>query len=490
MIARPSTEILNVPGGSAASSASALGLITAWFAFVLSTLSLYLILSEHQPVSTANLICSVASLWVCAFPVWRFYMHPERSIAYMPFVGIVYTLYFVEPIFSSKTFYPRFSNIPYLGFEPVEYASELVLLGLVTLMLGAFATRSWLRPLARVRREIDLERALPTLLFAAVVGFSLRLIFMSSGYNGSGIQFVVAVQRLGEASLAAILIAWLRGVAGWTYKAALVVLLTANIGLGLATSLMWEAALPILGLLLAYSWERRRIPWMLLLFLAAAFAPFQATKSQFRAANTRPDAVSLPHSVGLLGNFVETTFDRLSSGSITADEVQETSEARNNMMAMMTVVSDETPRSVPYWDGYTYSDALWHLIPRVVVPDKPAPSLGQEFPRRYGIIAYENATTSFNLPMIVECYVNYGPVGVAVGMFLIGLLCAALEYSLSASLGGALIGACLLSQLLIVESNFVLMFGAVPYMFLAVYLFLRVLPCTPKPTPAVREAVV
>jgi hypothetical protein len=488
MTARLSTEMLGVPGSDAARLASVNGLITGAFGSVLSILTVYLAIAQHQPITTVSLICSLASLWLCAFPVWRFYVDPERSIAYMPFVGLAYALYFVEPAFSSKAFYPPLSNIPNLGFEPVEYASELVLLGLAMLMLGAFATRRWLQPLGRVRHEIDLERALPALLIAAIIGFSVRLAFMTSGYQGNSAQMLIAVQRVGEASLAGILIAWLRGLASWTYKASLVLLVIANAGLGLGTSRLAEAVLPILVLVLAYSWERRQIPWALLLTLGVVIAPFQASKYEFRVANARPEVSSLPHSIALLGEFMQTTVDRVLGGSITTDEVQESSEGRNNMMAVMALVSRETPRSVPYWEGYTYSDALWHVIPRIIVPDKPAPILGQEFPRRYGIIAYENTGTTFNLPVIVECYINFGPVGVAVGMFMIGLLCAALEYSFSASVGGALIGACLLSQLLNVESNFVLVFGAVPYMFLTVYIFIRVLPRMPELPPATREA--
>jgi hypothetical protein len=86
------------------------------------------------------------------------------------------------------------------------------------------------------------------------------------------------------------------------------------------------------------------------------------------------------------------------------------------------------------------------------------------------------------MAMLLECYINFGSVGVALGMFTIGLICAALERSLSASVGGAVIGCTIFSQWLGVESDFVLVFGEVPYMFLALYAFVRALPAGPAST--------
>ncbi len=86
---------------------------------------------------------------------------------------------------------------------------------------------------------------------------------------------------------------------------------------------------------------------------------------------------------------------------------------------MFAHVMDMTPKRVDYLYGLSYKDLIWKLVPRVILPDKPDPKLGQLFGHMYQILAIDDTTTSINFPQLVELYVNFGIIGVVLGMFII-----------------------------------------------------------------------
>ena len=88
----------------------------------------------------------------------------------------------------------------------------------------------------------------------------------------------------------------------------------------------------------------------------------------------------------------------------------------------LLIVTSMTPKIVPYWDGYSYEILKSKIIPRIFWKNKPQDGLGNEFGRRYKILFDTNITTSWNMPILNEFYVNYGKKGVIFGMFMIGLL--------------------------------------------------------------------
>jgi hypothetical protein len=173
----------------------------------------------------------------------------------------------------------------------------------------------------------------------------------------------------------------------------------------------------------------------------------------------------------------------LENGHISPDDVADSGESRIDTLSTMAIVVDETPQRIPYWEGYTYSDLLWRIVPRFLLPNKPSPVMGQEFPRRYGLIDYYDESTAYNLSQAVELYINFGTIGVGLGMFVIGFLYRALDHALSASSGGALIGSVIFGGLMNIESNFCQVWGGIPLLILAFYMFVRLLPEVRATTP-------
>jgi NhaP-type Na+/H+ and K+/H+ antiporter len=114
--------------------------------------------------------------------------------------------------------------------------------------------------------------------------------------------------------------------------------------------------------------------------------------------------------------------------------------------------------------------------------DKPVETLGQWFGHKYRILDPEDAITSINLPWIVEFYVNFGPLGVVIGMAAVGALMALLEqFFLQPGMTEVevIAGWALLFRLFYQESNVSLMVGGLlPQMiFLGVLLFIALRLC-------------
>lgn len=138
---------------------------------------------------------------------------------------------------------------------------------------------------------------------------------------------------------------------------------------------------------------------------------------------------------------------------------------RSANMDMFADVIRRTPFEVPYWKGQTYYSLIGAAVPRFLWPDKPTKGLGQAFGHRYRYLDPTNLSTAINLPILIEFYVNFGGTAVLIGMLIVGSLYAVLDNILNRpgqSLLVSMIGLTLLLPLLLIESDFSLVFGGLP----------------------------
>jgi hypothetical protein len=442
---------------------------------VLLAMNVYFLWREHQPVSDYALVVASAMLWLAAFPLWHFVVARRRYIPFAPFATTLYWIYFALPVFSETPLFFLFRTGP--AWESVDEALDLSLAGLVCMLFGLYGTGRFLLNIPRIRRNIDFRRALPALVFLSAMSFAVRFATTGTTTRTYG-SAIFAFCTMGQLTLGALIIAWLRGYLNLGYKAAVSALIAGLVVVGLASGLLASIALPMVGFLFVYGWERRRIPWAFVLTGALLFVPFNTAKHEFRGAmwHTSDSQLSPENVVKLMTAFVTLTVEGVENGHFGSEDITRSDEARLNVLGLLAVVVNETPRNIPYWNGYTYSDLLWHLIPRIIVPDKPSPALGQEFPRRYGFIAYYDYDTSLNLPQLVELYINFGAIGVCLGMALIGFLYALMDHFFSASTGGVIIGSIMFSFLMNMESNFSLVFGGIPFFVILFYALIHLLP--------------
>ena len=151
--------------------------------------------------------------------------------------------------------------------------------------------------------------------------------------------------------------------------------------------------------------------------------------------------------------------------------VAQTAQRSANMDVFADVVR-RTPSEVPYWNGQTYLSLVGAAVPRFLWPDKPTKELGQAFGHRYRYLDPSNTSTAINLPITVEFYANFGSAAVFFGMLIVGAIYGALDSFVNKpgqSLLVSMIGLTLLLPLLIIESDFSLVFGGLPLSGLALW---------------------
>ena len=143
----------------------------------------------------------------------------------------------------------------------------------------------------------------------------------------------------------------------------------------------------------------------------------------------------------------------------------------------LLIVSKLTPQIVPYWEGHSYKILLTKFIPRIFWKNKPSDRLGNEFGQRYKRISVEDNTTSWNMPVLNEFYVNFGKMGVLFGMLIIGLLFGLITkfFSISNKLNvESTISFYIFVPLFFLESHLSLLLGAIvqSYIFLMLISFI------------------
>jgi len=441
--------------------------------------TLYLVSSSARssPGGALEDFYALALIWVTAVPTFQFLVSPRKTLPFFAAICVVYGVYFGLP---------RFNDRPLFGIEPWEPPPESVgpalaiaLLGVSMLVVGFHVSGPLLNRIPRVTQAVDLRAALSFFLICSSISVGVRLVTPRLAIPGSLGQVLMVVQFIGEICMGGILLAQLRGLLLRWQTFFLIGLIFVQVLSGILTGLLLNGMWPVIGLLFVYAWERRRLPVALLLVAGVIFVPLNAAKAEFRMRyGLRVSDVAGQTSFQRAGGFASAlghTLDRM-----TVDEMLQTTNSRLGQLATMAVVVYQTPSQVPYWNGYSYKDLWWHLVPRLLVPGKPSASFGQEFPRRYGLIDYQDADTAFNFPQLVECYANFGVAGVAIGMMIIGILYRLLDHLLVVNTGGVLIAGTLCARLLNVESDFAGVFGGIPLFVFVLYGFIRLLPSEPN----------
>ena len=150
-------------------------------------------------------------------------------------------------------------------------------------------------------------------------------------------------------------------------------------------------------------------------------------KDQFRdfTWNNNPGEQGLFYKMGSLLETYDVIFDTDNSilnktnGTRTLKRVFHSFES-------LVIVTKKSPNEIPFWDGYSYQILISKIVPRIFWRDKPSDTIGNEFGHRYQILTnnedYKDTSTSWNMPVLNEFYVNFGKKGVILGMFLLGVL--------------------------------------------------------------------
>jgi hypothetical protein len=425
----------------------------------------------------AALLCAF-----CLAPAWQYLGSSSRRppIPFISIIGVLYAIYFALP--AALGSYNQHYKIVLTPTRDYDDAVFVALAGWIALLCGLAVGRLVIpaSPATKHMQVTDgrLKRyGAPLLLIGLAVDLFRRvapvpieiagvLVFATSlGWFGSGILVMLNVRGelttpwrlLTYAGVAAF---FLLGIGSGSVAAAAfygtIIVVAAWIGRG-RLSTTW-----IMGILLA----------------AILIVSLRGVTDQYRKmawyTNEGQSAIEGPLMFfGLLQK-------RIVSDGIqgTVEKGFVTSAGRSANLDLLADVIRRTPDEVPYWGGETYLSLVGAFVPRFLWPDKPTKELGQGFGHRYGYIGANDSMTAINLPILVEFYVNFGMLGVVVGMFVVGIIYRLVERAVNRPGQDdiySLAGIVLMIPLTNIESDFSLGFGGLILNGLALWLVLRLI---------------
>lgn len=426
-----------------------------------------------------------AILFASSIPAFRFISRGEAGLPFLPVFGGVYAIHFGLPVFL----------LDFLGFRgwmfsdhTIERSLLLALSGLILLLLAFCVSlpgsKTALLPRLSLRwNPGKVKLAAP---IVGAVGLILTYIRMVIPIPPVLDQIIVFASGLSLVAILMLFILQLQGRLGLPHKLLLWgILLPAQLLLDLSTGAVYQVIKDVIPLILISWGMKRQMPWKAILVGLILLVLLRGNQPQFRTLASAPftAALSVLERSRL---FVEVIADNLASGQLLYAYAS-TLERTSHLITFADVV-EQTPETVPYWHGETYTTLATSLVPRILWPDKPTKTLGQAFGHRYGRLHPGDHTTSENLPQLIELYANFGAPGVLLGMFLIGLIYRALQVMLNhpqAGEGGLLTSAVIFTNLLSIESDFSLVFGSVLQYIVLLYLLMKPLrECGGKRTVA------
>src|SRR5262249_6737243 len=255
------------------------------------------------------------------------------------------------------------------------------------------------------------------------------------------------------------------------------VVLPLRLAMGFATGSTFQALEVVFLLTIVYWTTTRRFPLEVLIISLCLLVMLIPIRGEFRAITWYGEGADLS-TYDKFVLYVQTVAKMVRGQGMTWDEAVSNTAWRISHILTFGDVINLTPDFIPYMYGETYYPILTKPIPRILYPDKPIEDMGQLFGHRYRFLDANDFHTSFNLPQLVELYINFGPWGVAFGMFLIGLLfrCIQQLVGCSRNIGNIVLGSYTFMHLSFMENSFSMTLGVVFWFgvfFVALHCFIK-----------------
>lgn len=188
---------------------------------------------------------------------------------------------------------------------------------------------------------------------------------------------------------------------------------------GFNTGFRGMFVLPVVVFLVAIHFARGRFPWVsFALFTVIAFTVIMPLAHFYKIARQGHE-MSIAESI-------QYTVDQSRKVDLKqySDSMTQTLIRRYGIMPIFAPVTHKAGVVVPFQRGKTYKHLFTSFIPRFLWRDKPvlASFVGNELPRKFGIIGERDTKTSVGMGLMGEGYINFGLVGLLAVMLFYGVL--------------------------------------------------------------------
>lgn len=447
-------------------------------------IGLSLLLALWQTVPPQTLMGGLVLLWISSVPILLYAQGITRDpLPFAQYIGAYYFVFFALPVFAAPlafqsdgkvVLYHRIALQP-LGLDVLGLATA----GILSMFAAFYAVRGLFAPITFRLRTPDLTPDALNFLYAtlAIAGLAYRYVPMLQSIPSIG-QFLDPAEYL---AFGGFFLQWRKG---YLSRGLLVTLLLIAVPLELYWRLRYLLLTDILllGVFLAFVlWRARNFKTLAIIVTVG----FVIASSYTATGAVRAWPKTLPDKLAAVGGYVATmaSIERLSepmadgSGrNLTQDPRISRLVNRIGQIWIFQHVYESSPGRVPYLAGATYIPLFTSLVPRFIYPEKPKEQAGILFGYRYGFTSKPDDTTSFNIPWMVELLANFGVSGVLIGMALFGALLSLLNRYFNAEDMTDLeflIGLTIIFRLGYQESNFSVMAGSLPLLFVSLYFYFR-----------------
>jgi hypothetical protein len=461
------------------------GKVIALLAFVPAVAAV--LVEAPVPMPTRALI---TLLWILSLsPAYQYFRKApqlRRPLPFFPAISAAYGLYFAFPLTIGVT--DQYYNAPIDPTVDYELPVQLAFFGWIAMVSGYAIVSVYVKeraPAQLLTWDPKYIARAGLALFAGAVGMNLLKAWLGGSFVSGGVyQFVISLQWLGAGLLTVLA---RRGELSRGMQMVLVAGILLTVGMMLAIGSIAPAVmfLAILGFGLWIGKPVMEFKWVALaVVLALAATSFRGVAIDFRkVAWFGSQNLTQTERLGLMWKLLQIRAERDGIPATILHGIAETG-GRSADLDLFANVVRRTPTEVPYWGGQTYASLVGSFVPRFIWPDKPTKELGQAFGHRYGLIYWTNTSTAINLPILVEFYINFATLGVIVGMFLTGIIYRVLDSKVNRpgqSPVLSMIGGVLLLPLLLIESDFSLVFGGIPLNAIALWFIWHALNRTMRP---------
>jgi hypothetical protein len=368
-------------------------------------------------------------------PAVQYVRTNDRTLPFIPFLSALYGLTYGLALFANPH-----GAVTEAGTSPSDLTVALVLsaVGLAAFLGGTMATK--LHPvqgiIPRFHLAVSAERSLVALGIISLMSLALYWL-VGLGWIGVAprwralLDVTFLVRRVFMVLLAQWHFARRLSRPG---TALFWILLLGDASRGLASGMLSETAIPVLMVISVYWMVRRRFPWRTLAVGLLVLVALQLVKPAWRAT-VWEQGEGGAHVAMRLSLWQTLLTDLWKADDGPFGERMGEALSRFDNLRILTRVVQMTPSEVPFQGGATYSYLSVAWIPRFLWPEKPfAQEANDWFGTTYGFMTVSQVgQTMTGMPHLVEAYVNFGWLGVALVMPLVGFAYGLLDSSLNYS---------------------------------------------------------
>jgi hypothetical protein len=419
----------------------------------------------------------IATIWIGLLPWYRHLrQQPSMALPFLPLITLFYIVFFALPPFLIEAHWWSLGGATAdrygIDFARITTFTGFLVFAGVLALLGTYYS---MQPVVRrisVRYRLPKETSWPRISVVLWLLGAAYILFLYVPFLRANSSLAQIMIPSGFFVTGALFVAWqkdrLRDFEKLAYWAVFIPLqLLIHVYEGLITPII----LLFLFLLTLYWSVSRKLGVVVLLvfFFGLYIFPILKLSNVFIVENSPSVASRVSDKISALGIAAALFSEGVGApegnsvfSSLAGKNVIPPLLRRMSLIVLLQYSVDWTPERIPHLDGETLKNLLTNPVPRFLWKDKPPEIMGQWFGHKYRILMPDDQRTSINLPWLVEFYINFGWIGVVLGMAAVGAVMALLERLLLRAEMTDLelvAGWALLFRLFYQESNISLMLG-------------------------------